>query len=172
MQDFLDFLPDFPEFLLVFFNVEPGYTAYRQSQKFINILVGHIAQQQRTVGGESGVNLPVFILLTAALFDFFIDAVFKEYLGEGFGVMQFILFGKINLQLLLEISDQFFHVAFQHFAHAHLNRFPVADDHDPRRDGDRTVGIHIQPLHGLFRGVSPGGGDPDMDVVGGEIIHT
>ena len=167
-----DFFADLAQFLLVLLNIEPGDSAHRKRQKFVDIIVGDIAQQQVTERCQSGVDFPVFIFLTAALFDLFVDTVFKEYLSERFGVMQFILPVEVDFQFPLQIAYQFFHIAPENLTYAHLHGFPVTYHHDARRYGDGTIGVHVQPLQRLFRRVTACGRDLYMNVVSGKIIHT
>ena len=130
MADILDFFIDFPEFLLVFLNIETGDAAHRQGEQFINILVGDIPHKQVAVGEQAAVDFLILLFLTAALFDLFVDTVFKEKLSERFGVAQLILFIKIDFQLLFQIADQFGGIAPQNFTYGHLYRFAVTDDND------------------------------------------
>ena len=168
----LDLFVDLAEFLLVLFNIEPGDTAHRQCQKFVDILIGDIAQQQMTERCQSGMDFAVFLLLTAALFDLLVDTVFKEYLRERFGMMQFILAVEVDFEFLLQISDQFFHIAAEYLTYTQLYRFAVAYHHDARRYGNGTVGVHIQPLQGLFRRVTACRRDPYMHMICREVINA
>ena len=130
MADLLYFFIDFPQFLLVLFNIESGDATHRQCQKFINILIGYIPHQLISERFQTAVDFFIFLFLTAALFDLFIDTVFKEKLSQSFGMAKLILFFQIDFQFLFQIADKFFHIAFKHFAYAHLHRFAVTDDND------------------------------------------
>ena len=128
MSDFSNFSFDLPQLLLVLFNVETADSAYRQCQKFIDIIVGNIAPHQLPERSESGVNFGILLFLGFALFNPLIYPVFKEYLRQSFGMKKFILPVQCNLQLSLQILKQFFRIAVYNPGNAHHRR-PVLPDY-------------------------------------------
>ena len=82
-------IKDLPQFTLVLLNIKAADTLHRQSQQFVDILIGHIAFEQRTVRCKSGMDLGIFFFFAAALLDPFIDTVFKKELSQCFGVKEF-----------------------------------------------------------------------------------
>ena len=153
---------DFAQLFLVLFNVKSGNAADRQCQQFINVVLGNIAQQLFPERSKSVQHLFVFLFNTCALFNAFVDAVFKEYLGKGFGMTQLVETLELDLKLAFDISEEFLNIAFQNLSNTHLHRFMVADDHKFRRHPHRTIGIHEKSLKYLFRILSFGRSYPDF----------
>ena len=82
-------IQNLPQFPLVLLYIKPADTPHRQRQKFVYILIRHIPFKQRTVRCQSGMDFGIFLLFTAALFNPFIDPVFKEKLRQRLGMEEF-----------------------------------------------------------------------------------
>ena len=144
-------IEDLAQFPLVFFNIEPADPADRQGQQLVDILIGDITLEQGTERSKSGMDLFIFLLFAAALFDALIDAVFKEKLCQRFGMEQFGLTVILILKLKIEIFQQFFRVADYYIMDRHLSRFAVAYHGHIHRNRNGAIGVHVKRLKCFFR---------------------
>ena len=117
-------------------------------------------------------HLGIFFLFALALLDLLVDAVLEENLGQRLGVEQVLLLGEVDFQFALQVFQQLVGVAAQHFGDAHLHRAVFTDHGHIHRDRHRTVGVHVKPLHRLFRIVAAGRHHLDFHLVGGVVIHA
>ena len=169
MFDLFDLCRNIAQFLLVFLNIEPGDPAHRQCQQLVDVFRGDVTFQPVTERRQSVENLPVLLLLTFTLLDPFVDPVLEKELCQRFGMGKFILPCQIDLKFPAQVIQQFLHVALQHFGNGHLPGFAVANNDHFGRDRNGTVGVHIQPLPGLFRIITAGRGDADLHMVAGKV---
>ena len=86
----LDTVGYFPQLFLVLLDIESCDAADRKCKQFVNIFFGHIAEQLFSERSKSIHHLFVLFLHALTLFDAFVDAVFKEYLSQCFGMTQFV----------------------------------------------------------------------------------
>ena len=160
------------QFALVLLDVEPADPAHRQGKQFVDILVGDVAPQHVAEGGQPGVHLGVLLLLALALLDLLVDAVLEEDLRQRLSVEERLLTLQIDLQLPLQMLQQFRGIAPEHLRHAHLHRAALADHRHVHRNRNRAVGVHVQPLHRLLRIVSAGRHHLDLHLVGGVVVDA
>ena len=172
MLDLFDFFGYLAQLFLVLFNVKTGYSADRQSKKFIDILFGDIAQKLFSERSKTVKHLLVLFFDAFALFDTLVDTVLEENLCERLGMAQLIHALKLDLKLPFDVAEEFLNVALQHLRHGHLHRLAVTNDHKFRRHPDRTVGVHIESLQHLFRILTFGRSHSYFHSVSGEILNT
>ena len=170
--DLLHFRQHFGQFPLILLDVEPADPAHRQREQLVDVLIGDVPPQHVAEGSQSGVHLGVLLLLALALLDLLVDAVLEEDLRQRLGVKQRLLPVQLDLQLPLQMLQQFRGVATKHLRNAHLHRTALADHRHVHRNRNRTVGVHVQPLHRLLRIVSAGRHHLDLHLVGGVVVDA
>ena len=172
VADFFQAVKDRPDLLLVLFNIKAGNTPHRQSQELIDIFVGNIPQKLIPERRQTFLNFLIFLILRTALFDAFVNAVFKEELCQSFSVFGFQQPAFFDLKLPLQVIQKFAYIAFQHIRYTHLHRAAVANHRHLGRDTDRAIRIHKEPFPGLFRVIPTHGGNADLHLVSSVIHQT
>ena len=160
------------QFLLVFLDVEAADAAHGQRQQFVDVLVGDVAHEQGPEGCQSGIDLPVLLLLAAALFDALVDAVLEEYLRQRLGQKQFRLAPVFVFKFEIEVFKKFLGIAPDHLMHGHLHRLAVADDRHVDGDRNGAVRIHVEGLKRLFGIGSPHGNHTNLHIFGGVVVDA
>ena len=161
---------DLAQFALVLLNVEPGDAPHRERQKFVHILVGHVAPEHGAERRQPGMDAAVLFLLASALLDLLVDAVLEEDLRQRLGMKKLVLAVQGQFQLFAEILQKFFGIAVNDLMHGHHRRAPLLDDREIGRDGDCAIGIHIERVQRLFRVVAAGRHHFDVDLFGGVVV--